>query len=474
MGSDTHRVSRGSRRTLPSEIVHPPAQRAAATPEKTCTVLRFQNERTTRSDQAVNHSMVDNRDTSQTDEPLSVTNTDPGSSEDSRLRVPLETAIKDSKVARHTSRPSEDASLATHGGNSSSDARALNQQKVLPLLLPRLPPRGIAAKPTVTTRQPSILNSMTFDTANRIRSSAVMNPSWTTSTGETSHSSTVVVASDELDRPQQASPSVAESSSNILAPVTQTMIADPVKESQQSTTLTTSALRKRASSSKILDSPESHSTHNDLPLNVRNKKMKPTDCLLFAATLLEDAARLSPIISQEATVTETLKTQRPCPIEDNADPAQPRAVDVLCGRGGLINKHPGNQIYRRVVEYNKAFYSSVHKKHRILVSQSIVQSMLNFGCRFLTSGANDMKSWIEIDFKRAVQKTSQALREKPISQDGEEGDDDYAMKLMSESLQEDTCNSIHSQYRDFGNTHLRKGIASHEQRSRMDTDIQVG
>ena len=463
MGSDTHSVSRGSRRTLPSENGHPPAQRAAA-PEKTSTVLRFQNQRITRSDQVVDHSMVDNRDTSHTDEPLSVSNIDPGRSLDSRIRAPLETTTKDSKVAGHTSRPSEDAP----GGNSHSNVRAPHLQKVLPLLLPRLPPRSSAAKPTVTTRQPSILNSMTFDTASR------KSPSWTTSTGETSDSSPVVVVSDELDHQKQASPSSAESSSNILAPVTPTLIADSVKESLQTTTLTTSGVRKRSSSSNILDSPESHSTHNDLPLNVRNKKMKPTDCLLFAATLLEDAARLSPFIAQEATTTETLKTQHPCSIEDNADQAQPRAIDVLCGRGGLINKHPGNQIYRRVVEYNKAFYSSVHKKHRILVSQSIVQSMLNFGCRFLTSGANDMESWIEIDFKRAVQKTSQALREKPISQDGEEGDDDYAMKLMSESLQEDTCNSINSQYRDFGNTRVKQGIASHEERSRMDTNIQVG
>jgi hypothetical protein len=56
--------------------------------------------------------------------------------------------------------------------------------------------------------------------------------------------------------------------------------------------------------------------------------------------------------------------------------------DVLCGRGGGINKHTGNVIYRRVVEHNKTIYKQVPKRHRMLVSQSIVQAVINWGGRF--------------------------------------------------------------------------------------------
>jgi hypothetical protein len=104
--------------------------------------------------------------------------------------------------------------------------------------------------------------------------------------------------------------------------------------------------------------------------------------------------------------------------------------------GGLINKHPGNIAYRRVVDFNKAIYKRVPKRHRILVSRSIVQTIQNHGGRFLqqqqatrststsTTTQNDYVLdnkkkkktasdivWVCIPVRRAVQKTSQALRE---------------------------------------------------------------
>ncbi|KAL7576743.1 hypothetical protein ACA910_005659 [Epithemia clementina (nom. ined.)] len=129
----------------------------------------------------------------------------------------------------------------------------------------------------------------------------------------------------------------------------------------------------------------------------------------------------------------------------------PTNLDVLCGRGGLINKHPGNIVYRRVVDHNKRLYKQVPKRHRNLVSQSIVQTVMKHGGRFLwlqqqnaKQKHNNNKSfpsreggeaaaskrnsspkhgsgsvaisassyrWTCVPFNRAVQKTSQALRE---------------------------------------------------------------
>jgi hypothetical protein len=85
-------------------------------------------------------------------------------------------------------------------------------------------------------------------------------------------------------------------------------------------------------------------------------------------------------------------------------------MDVLCGRGGAVNKHTGNIIYRRVVEYNKAIYRRVPKRHRMLVSQSIVQTILGAGGRFLQRSSDE--TWGEVPARRAVSKTSQALRER--------------------------------------------------------------
>lgn len=79
-------------------------------------------------------------------------------------------------------------------------------------------------------------------------------------------------------------------------------------------------------------------------------------------------------------------------------------------RGGMINKHSGNIVYRRIVDYNKTVYKQVPKRHRVLVSESIVQTILNNGGRFLQH--EDDSIWMTVSIRRAVQKTSQALRER--------------------------------------------------------------
>jgi len=207
----------------------------------------------------------------------------------------------------------------------------------------------------------------------------------------------------------------------------------PEVESSQVTAETEEAKEQGAAkrpASAMSDSSDKE--QKDVPQDLRNKKMKATDCLLFAASLLatdkkgneqttdENAgATANGNLGDSEYVTTGVKPakkifQAPIlPVEDEEkenDENWPKDVDVLCGRGGLINKHPGNVVYRKIVDYNKPFYQSVHKKHRILVSQSIVQSILNFGGRFMIMEKG--KDWTEIGFKRAVQKTSQALRER--------------------------------------------------------------
>jgi len=218
------------------------------------------------------------------------------------------------------------------------------------------------------------------------------------------------------------------------------------------------------------------SRRDSLPLGLRNKKMKATDCLLFAATLLEQDVEemlvttsgnpsteksnsllskdnvmamrniatpfVPPVIASppvkktkplkkmvcekiERSLQEVaLRKERERKLQDHQQEQErqeyndcennPKDADVLCGRGGKVNKHPGNIVYRKVVEYNKSYYQSVHKKHRILVSQSIVKAILNYGGRFMGQKG---KEWTPICFKRAVQKTSQALRERSNSSD---------------------------------------------------------
>uniref|UniRef100_A0A7S2YNI3 DUF6824 domain-containing protein n=1 Tax=Entomoneis paludosa TaxID=265537 RepID=A0A7S2YNI3_9STRA len=85
-------------------------------------------------------------------------------------------------------------------------------------------------------------------------------------------------------------------------------------------------------------------------------------------------------------------------------------VDVLCGRGGAALRHPGNQTYRRLVNLNKGLYITCLKTEKLKISRSIVAAIREQKGRFLEKD-NKSNSWYDIGDKKAVEKTSQALRE---------------------------------------------------------------
>ena len=90
----------------------------------------------------------------------------------------------------------------------------------------------------------------------------------------------------------------------------------------------------------------------------------------------------------------------------------PHDNDVLCGRGGGTNHHPGNKQYRKLVEDRKRDYVNSSKRGKPLLSRSIVEAVRTQDPpgRFLTK---DDKTglWYDIGDQKAREKTAQALRE---------------------------------------------------------------
>ena len=90
----------------------------------------------------------------------------------------------------------------------------------------------------------------------------------------------------------------------------------------------------------------------------------------------------------------------------------PHDNDVLCGRGGGTNHHPGNKRYRRWVEDRKRDYVNSSKRGKPLLSLGIVEAVRNQNPpgRFLS---RDDKTglWYDIGDQKAREKTGQALRE---------------------------------------------------------------
>lgn len=95
------------------------------------------------------------------------------------------------------------------------------------------------------------------------------------------------------------------------------------------------------------------------------------------------------------------------------DIKEPHQNDVLYGRGGGTNHHPGNKRYRQMVEDRKIDYVNSKRLDKPMVALGIIQEWRQQEPpgRFLKM---DDKTglWNDVGDKKAREKTSQALREK--------------------------------------------------------------
>ena len=95
------------------------------------------------------------------------------------------------------------------------------------------------------------------------------------------------------------------------------------------------------------------------------------------------------------------------------DITEPTDFDILCGRGGGTNHHPGNIKYRRVVNSLKNLYSRSSRNHKGKICHAIVASIRESNGRFLgRKGSKEEGPWHDIGDDKAIEKTSQCLREK--------------------------------------------------------------
>ena len=90
-------------------------------------------------------------------------------------------------------------------------------------------------------------------------------------------------------------------------------------------------------------------------------------------------------------------------------PSMIKSNDVICGRSREARNHPGNMQYNKIVSLNKNLYTTCKTSEKSNFSKSIVTAVREAGVRFLEQ-LND-GSYRDIGDRRAVEKTSQALRE---------------------------------------------------------------
>ena len=87
--------------------------------------------------------------------------------------------------------------------------------------------------------------------------------------------------------------------------------------------------------------------------------------------------------------------------------------DVLCGRGGGTNSHPGNLRFRDLTNANLRAYLKARKNDKTAISRSIVRTIRGLNGRFLKKD-DKLGLWFEIGDDDAWKKTSQALRQRAL------------------------------------------------------------
>ena len=91
-----------------------------------------------------------------------------------------------------------------------------------------------------------------------------------------------------------------------------------------------------------------------------------------------------------------------------------RDTDVLCGRGGRSNHHPGNKRYRFVIsEMRQAYKTTVGKSNKTDLSRAIVDHVCSYGGRFLKREESTGRYYV-LTRGESRKKTSQALRETKV------------------------------------------------------------
>lgn len=132
--------------------------------------------------------------------------------------------------------------------------------------------------------------------------------------------------------------------------------------------------------------------------------------------------KLTPAMQQDLALTKSSTAKASKPLSFGARPeysdyalkgiVTPHPNDVLCGRGGGSNNHPGNESFRELVNEVKFPYVNCPKREKPLIARRIVEAVRNQTPpgRFLSK---DSKTglWNDIGDGKAREKTSQALRE---------------------------------------------------------------
>ena len=143
--------------------------------------------------------------------------------------------------------------------------------------------------------------------------------------------------------------------------------------------------------------------------NEDNEVNKPLQKKMKVA---EDSTIQPPPLNLELKLDDDNDSTAPAPVSASKEGMSYFADnDVLSGRGGGTNVHPGNRNFRDLINLHRRAYLKARKNDKPAISRAIVRAIRETTGKFLKK---DEKSglWFEIGDDAAREKTSQALRQR--------------------------------------------------------------
>jgi hypothetical protein len=104
------------------------------------------------------------------------------------------------------------------------------------------------------------------------------------------------------------------------------------------------------------------------------------------------------------------KKKKPKRTMDTSCAIEPTDDDVLFGRGGYVNTHPGNIQFREKALELRPWYERSTKEEKYNISKVLIESVKGQGHRFLEKASDGL--WHEVSGNGVRKKASQALRER--------------------------------------------------------------
>lgn len=159
-------------------------------------------------------------------------------------------------------------------------------------------------------------------------------------------------------------------------------------------------------------------TNNEIPvLPDPYEKIYQTEHII--PEKIESSSKLSNLLhspSSSSTAGSSIGSEdgltiSPSAVKSSAMASGPSPADVICGRGGKANTHPGNISFREEAKKLRSWYESSSKSEKFTISAMLVDLVRERGGRFLKRDDKKTGNWLEADANDVRKKASQALRE---------------------------------------------------------------